>query len=102
VALVTKKAASAASLTTLETRNPLAVLFSRFYLRANVMAFTMWFFALLGFYGLTSWLAVLIDGTQGCFVHDERGYEFTAEMAPTEGGYGPGQNALVPRHGDQA
>jgi putative MFS transporter len=47
--------------TTLETRNPMAVLFSRFYLRANVMAFTMWFFALLGFYGLTSWLAVILE-----------------------------------------
>jgi putative MFS transporter len=47
--------------TTLETRNPLAVLFSRFYLRANVMAFTMWFFALLGFYGLTSWPAVILE-----------------------------------------
>ncbi len=46
--------------TTLETRNPLAVLFSRFYLRANVMAFTVWFFALLGYYGLTSWLAIIL------------------------------------------
>jgi putative MFS transporter len=46
--------------TMLETRNPLAVLFSRFYLRANVMAFTVWFFALLGYYGLTSWLAVIL------------------------------------------
>ena len=46
--------------TTLETRNPLAVLLSRFYLRANVMAFSMWFFALLGFYGLTSWLAIIL------------------------------------------
>ena len=46
--------------TTLETRNPLAVLFSRFYLRANIMAFTVWFFALLGYYGLTSWLAVIL------------------------------------------
>jgi len=46
--------------TTLETRNPLAVLFSRFYLRANVMVFSVWFFALLGFYGLTSWLAIIL------------------------------------------
>lgn len=46
--------------TTLETRNPLAVLFSRYYLRANVMAFSVWFFALLGFYGLTSWLAIIL------------------------------------------
>jgi len=46
--------------TTLATRNPLAVLLSRFYLRANVMAFSVWFFALLGFYGLTSWLAIIL------------------------------------------
>jgi putative MFS transporter len=46
--------------TMLETRNPFAVLFSRFYLRANIMAFTVWFFALLGYYGLTSWLAVIL------------------------------------------
>jgi putative MFS transporter len=46
--------------TTLETRNPMAVLFSRFYLRANIMAFTVWFFALLGYYGLTSWLAIIL------------------------------------------
>ncbi|MBV9523498.1 MAG: MFS transporter [Alphaproteobacteria bacterium] len=46
--------------TSLETRNPLAVLFSRFYLRANIMAFSVWFFALLGFYGLTSWLAIIL------------------------------------------
>jgi putative MFS transporter len=35
--------------TMLQTRNPLGVLFSRFYLRANIMAFSVWFFALLGF-----------------------------------------------------
>jgi putative MFS transporter len=46
--------------TTLETRNPFSVLLSRFYLRANVMAFSVWFFALLGFYGLTSWLAIIL------------------------------------------
>lgn len=46
--------------TTLETRNPFAVLLSRFYLRANVMSFSVWFFALLGFYGLTSWLAIIL------------------------------------------
>jgi putative MFS transporter len=46
--------------TMLETRNPLVVLFSRYYLRANVMAFSVWFFALLGFYGLTSWLAIIL------------------------------------------
>jgi MFS transporter, putative metabolite:H+ symporter len=46
--------------TTLETRNPFAVLLSRYYLRANVMSFSVWFFALLGFYGLTSWLAIIL------------------------------------------
>lgn len=46
--------------TTLETRNPFAVLFSRYYLHANIMAFSVWFFALLGFYGLTSWLAIIL------------------------------------------
>jgi len=46
--------------TTLQTRNPIAVLVSRFYLRANIMAFSVWFFALLGFYGLTSWLAIIL------------------------------------------
>ncbi len=46
--------------TRLETRNPLIVLLSRFYLRANIMAFSVWFFALLGYYGLTSWLAIIL------------------------------------------
>ncbi len=46
--------------TKLETRNPLAVLFSRFYLKANIMVFTLWFFALLGYFGLTSWLGVIL------------------------------------------
>jgi len=46
--------------TMLETRNPFAVLLSRFYLRPNLMAFSVWFFALLGFYGLTSWLAIIL------------------------------------------
>jgi MFS transporter, putative metabolite:H+ symporter len=46
--------------TSLETRNPLAVLFSRFYLRANTMIFSVWFFALLGYFGLTSWLGIIL------------------------------------------
>jgi putative MFS transporter len=46
--------------TSLETRNPFSALLSRFYLRTNVMAFSVWFFALLGFYGLTSWLAIIL------------------------------------------
>ncbi len=46
--------------TSLETRNPLGVLFSRFYLRANTMIFSVWFFALLGYFGLTSWLGIIL------------------------------------------
>jgi len=46
--------------TTLETRNPLAVIFSRLYLKVNIMAFPVWFFALLGYFGLTSWLAIIL------------------------------------------
>jgi MFS transporter, putative metabolite:H+ symporter len=59
--------------TKLETRNPLAVLFSRFYLKANIMAFTMWFFALLGFYGLTSWLGIIL-GQRGFSVVTSVGF----------------------------
>jgi len=59
--------------TMLQTRNPLGVLFSRFYLRANIMAFSVWFFALLGFYGLTSWLAVIL-GQQGFSVVKSVGF----------------------------
>jgi len=59
--------------TSLETRNPFAVLFSRFYLRANVMAFSVWFFSLLGFYGLTSWLAIIL-GQRGFSVVNSIGF----------------------------
>jgi putative MFS transporter len=46
--------------TSLETRNPFVVLLSRFYLRSTIKASSVWFFALLGFYGLTSWLAIIL------------------------------------------
>ncbi len=59
--------------TTLETRNSLGVLFSRFYLRANVMAFSLWFFALLGYFGLTSWLTVIL-GERGFSVVGSVGF----------------------------
>ena len=59
--------------TTLETRNPFSVLLSRYYLRANVMSFSVWFFALLGFYGLTSWLAIIL-GQQGFSVVKSIGF----------------------------
>jgi putative MFS transporter len=40
--------------------NPFVTLFQGVYLRRTIMAFGLWFFALLGYYGLTSWLAVLL------------------------------------------
>ncbi|TAL78777.1 MAG: MFS transporter [Beijerinckiaceae bacterium] len=46
--------------TRISTRNPLAVIFSRTYLGTTMMTAGLWFFALLGFYGLTSWLAVIL------------------------------------------
>jgi MFS transporter, putative metabolite:H+ symporter len=73
--------------TMLETRNPLAVVFSRFYLRANVMAFTMWFFALLGFYGLTSWLAIIL-GQHGFSVVKSIGFITLITVGGIPGFYG--------------
>lgn len=43
-----------------EHANPLATIFSRAYIRRTIMAFSVWFFALLGFFGLNSWIAVLL------------------------------------------
>jgi putative MFS transporter len=40
--------------------NSFATIFSREYIRRTVMAFGVWFFALLGFFGLNSWLAILL------------------------------------------
>lgn len=40
--------------------NPVATLFSRLYRTRTIMVFGVWFFALLGFYGLNSWIAVLL------------------------------------------
>lgn len=40
--------------------NPVSTLFSSVYLHRTIMVFTLWFFALLGFYGLNSWIAVLL------------------------------------------
>ncbi len=39
---------------------PLATLFSPAYRRRTAMAFGLWFFALIGFFGLNSWIAVLL------------------------------------------
>ncbi len=41
-------------------RGPLATVFSRDYARRTTMAFGLWFFALIGFFGLSSWIAVLL------------------------------------------
>lgn len=43
-----------------DRRNPVAVLFSPGYRRRTAMAFGLWFFALIGFFGLNSWIAVLL------------------------------------------
>lgn len=56
-----------------ETRNPMAVLFQRSHLKRNVMLFSMWFFALLGFYGLNSWIAVMLEA-QGLSVVKSVGF----------------------------
>lgn len=40
---------------------PAAVLFQGFYIKRTIMAFGLWFFALMGFFGLTSWVAVLLN-----------------------------------------
>jgi MFS transporter, putative metabolite:H+ symporter len=73
--------------TTLETRNPLVVIFSRFYLRANVMAFTVWFFALLGYFGLTSWLAIIL-GQHGFSVVKSVGFITLITLGGIPGFYG--------------
>ena len=40
---------------------PAAVLFQGFYIKRTIMAFGLWFFALMGFFGITSWVAVLLN-----------------------------------------
>lgn len=41
-------------------QNPVATLFSAEYRSRTFMAFGLWFFALIGFFGLNSWIAVLL------------------------------------------
>ena len=41
-------------------QNPVATVLSRAYLARTTMAFGTWFFALIGFFGLNSWIAVLL------------------------------------------
>jgi MFS transporter, putative metabolite:H+ symporter len=72
--------------TMLANRNPFAVLLSRFYLRANVMAFSVWFFSLLGFYGLTSWLAIIL-GQHGFSVVKSIGFITTITLGGIPGFY---------------
>ncbi len=40
---------------------PLKELFSKAHLKRTMMLWTLWFFALLGYYGLTTWLGVLLE-----------------------------------------
>lgn len=49
-----------ASATAAAHRSPIATLFSPEYRLRTVMAFGLWFFALIGFFGLNSWIAVLL------------------------------------------
>lgn len=43
-----------------EHSSALRTVFSREYARRTTMAFGLWFFALIGFFGLTSWIAILL------------------------------------------
>lgn len=43
-----------------EHANPLATIFSHEYIKRTSMIFGVWFFALLGFFGLNSWIAILL------------------------------------------
>ena len=43
------------------TRGAFRELWSETYRRRTIMVWTLWFFALLGFYGLTSWLGALMQ-----------------------------------------
>src|ERR1700727_1122796 len=45
----------------LRTSQGLSTLFSAGYGRRTVMLWCLWFFALLGFYGLTTWLGALLQ-----------------------------------------
>lgn len=41
-------------------QSPIATVFSAEYRQRTIMAFGLWFFALIGFFGLNSWIAVLL------------------------------------------
>lgn len=42
-------------------KNSILTLFEKTYRKRTIMAFGLWFFALLGFFGLSSWIAVLLN-----------------------------------------
>src|SRR4029077_18391506 len=44
-----------------QARVDIATLFSGIYARRTTMLWMLWFFALLGFYGLTTWLGALLQ-----------------------------------------
>ena len=50
---------------------PLAELWSKAYAKRTLMVWLMWFFALLGYYGLTTWLSALLQ---------EAGYSITKSV----------------------
>lgn len=47
--------------TTVTKRNPFMQLFQGEYKKRTIMVWTLWFFALLGYYGLTTWLGALME-----------------------------------------
>ena len=59
---------------TVRTSQGLATLFSAGYGRRTIMLWCLWFFALLGFYGLTTWLGALLQ---------EAGYSVTKSVVYT-------------------
>jgi len=54
-------------------QNPVATVFSAEYRTRTIMAFGMWFFALIGFFGLNSWIAVLLK-SQGFSIQASVGF----------------------------
>lgn len=52
--------------------HPIRTLFQGIYLKRTVMAFGLWFFALMGYFGLTSWLTTLL--------HDQ-GFSVTSSIS---------------------
>ncbi|MDR3585808.1 MAG: MFS transporter [Desulfosporosinus sp.] len=42
-------------------KNCILTLFEKVYIKRTLMAFSLWFFALLGFFGLSSWITVLLN-----------------------------------------